>query len=168
MVTWKQNNPKSILLTRKFSAAKQKVILHLTSKPNITTTQCLTLANKTLRQHTDLLSFNFVRTYLTECNNLVIDTLLVTRGTDYEPNFPGLRQTFGNHIKIDRIDGETRWSKFIHHGIPLDTPMGDKTGFLRNNYPEPTLAKTPKWLIANENKNASSKKTAPGKQLQGW
>lgn len=74
-----------------FPLAEQNAILYLETKPTITTTQCLTKANEVLRQYTDLLSYNFAQSYLTQSNNLVFDTSLVTRGTDYKPYFLALK-----------------------------------------------------------------------------
>lgn len=84
---------------------EQKVILQLTTKPTSTTTQCLTLANQILRQYIDFPNINFARAYLTKRNNLVLETSLATRDTNYEQYFLALQQTLGNHMTIDRIDG---------------------------------------------------------------
>lgn len=97
-VTRKRNDSNLKLLTRNFPVAEQKVILQLESKPTITTTQCLTLPNKVLRQHTNLLKINFACTNLTERNNLVFNTSLAIRGTDYEPYFPAFQQIRGNYM----------------------------------------------------------------------
>lgn len=73
---------------------------------------------------------------------MVFDISLATGGNDYEPYFSALQQTLGNHMRIDRMDGENRWSRFISHGIVLDVPMNNITNSLWNNYPKLTLAQT--------------------------
>lgn len=49
-ITRKCKKPKSKLHTRKFSPAEEKVVLKLESKPTITNTKILTLANEVMGQ----------------------------------------------------------------------------------------------------------------------
>lgn len=59
-VSWKCQQPKAKLPTRKSPAAKQNVILQLESKSTINNTQCLSLANQVLQRSADLTRINFV------------------------------------------------------------------------------------------------------------
>lgn len=92
---------------------------------------------------------------------MVFDTSLATRGTNYKSYFPALKQSLGNPITIDRIDGETPWSKFILHGTLIDTSMEAVTTSLHSNYPKLTLAQTRRWLIADKERYATKKDGTP-------
>lgn len=132
-----------------FTAVSHKKRREPRSKPTIDATECLNLANHTLREHTKLHTINFYGAYLTGRDNLVFETSLTTRGTDYEPYFPVLKQALGIHMTISRMDGETRWSKFLIHGIPTESTMESLTESIQNNYPELIMAQTPRWLVVD-------------------
>lgn len=154
-ITRKYKDHKAKLLTRKFTAHEQKVDVLLEAKTNITTTRCLTIANEVLRQQTSALTVNLTHVYLTERDNLVFDTSLATRGTDYELYFPAVQQAFGQHMTTTHIRWETHWSKFLLHHITLDTTMDDIITFLQANYLQLKLVQTPRWLITDKAKRTT-------------
>jgi hypothetical protein len=92
---------------------------------------------------------SFARAYFTDRQNLVFETSLTSRGKDFEPFFGTLKEAFPE-LNIANISGEARWSKFLLHGVPVDTPMTTLEESLRYHYPELRLAQIPRWLTTLE------------------
>lgn len=116
-----------MLLTQRFRAVEQNVVVVLEMKPTITTTQCLTIENEAIQQYTDLPSSNIIRVYFIDGENLVFDTLLVSRDTEYQLHFLPNRQALGDHIMIKGIEGKTPWFKFFLYSILLETKIDEIT-----------------------------------------
>lgn len=75
----------------------------------MTTTQCLTITNEVTWYYTDLSTIKFAKTYLTEQDNLVFDTSLATKDTDYKSYFQAVCQalrvkTLSRHIDVTQVE----------------------------------------------------------------
>ena len=59
---------------------------------------------------------------------------------------------------ITSIDGESRWSKFILHGIAVVTTMEEVALSIQQSYPRVLkLAQTPRWLITDAKRQSSGR-----------
>jgi hypothetical protein len=102
---------------------------------------------------------NFSRAYITEKNNLVFQTSIYTRGMDFQPYFEHLKNEF-KELLITSIDGETRWTKFLLHGVPIWASMSDMALSMQENYPGMILGQTPHWLTTEKQREERHKPTS--------
>jgi hypothetical protein len=156
---------KEKLLKPQYDPNDQRVILQIhPDTPPATDVQStwryLRLANKAVRHYQQELDYCFVRCHATQKNNLVLQTSLKTRGTDYQPYLEAIKNAFEEEekLKVTSIDGEARWSKFILHGVPLAASMDDVAMSIQQSYPGILkLAQTPRWLTTESKRQASTK-----------
>lgn len=92
-----------------------------------------------------------------EIQNLVCYNSLGTRGTNYGPYFTAIRKAFGEHVTVTGMVGEICRSKFLLHGILVETTMDDITSLLNSNHPQIQLAQTPRWLVTDQIKHTRKK-----------
>lgn len=119
--------------------------------------------NKTLQTATgNSPEKHFIRMYTTDrySTTITLQTSISTRGTDYEPFFPLIASAL-ERLDVTNVEGESRWTKFLLHGIPLNTPMATIATSIQTNYPFLKLGQTPRWLCTEEQRNKPGKDGRP-------
>ena len=79
------------------------------------------------------------------------------RGSDLAPFFDVLRDDLRNcklNLPIKTIQGSSKWTRFIVHGIPLEYPLADIKTDLNLAYPNLELGADPRWLLPDEKRQS--------------
>jgi hypothetical protein len=161
---WKTVEPKKTTFKPRYPIAEQKVVCQLgpdspLDKSPEGTADYIKRANKIINNLTKEPGMNFGRAYITEKNNLVFQTSIHTRGMDFQPYFEHLKNEF-KELFITSIDGETRWTKFLLHGVPIWASMSDLALSIQENYPGMILGQTPRWLTTEKQREEPHKPTS--------
>jgi hypothetical protein len=108
---WHTVEPKKPTFKPRFPIAEQKVVCQLGPDSPLDRTpegaaDYLKRANNAIHELTKEPGMSFNRAYITEKDNLVFQTSIHTRGTDFQPYFEHLKNEF-KELYITSIDGET-------------------------------------------------------------
>ena len=161
-----KRNQKSVkTLKPLYEPNDQKVIIQLhpstpPAKDIQTTWQYLRIANKAVREYCKELDYCFIRCHVTLKQNLVLQTSLKTKGSDFLPYLDAIKNALQEEAKLQvtAIDGESRWSKFLLHGVPVTSTMGEVASSIMQSYPGAfKLAQTPRWLTTDAKRQASDR-----------
>lgn len=146
----KQKKKVETLVQAKYPLAEREIILSFTAPLNVPPTDtnadiALEKVNKVIVDHKDILQPPFTRARFTVNNNLVLTTGLNNCGMDYDSYLNILVDAvrFLGHASA-RVN--ERWSKFLVHGVPVDTSLETIRHDIESNYPSLKLAQTPRWL----------------------
>ena len=146
----KQKKKVEMLVQAKYPLSEREIILSFAAPLNVPPTEknadiALEKVNKVIVDHKDILQPPFTRARFTVNNNLVLTTGLTNCGMDYDAylNIIVDAVRFLGHASA-RIN--ERWSKFLVHGVPVDSSLESIRHDIESNYPNLKLAQTPRWL----------------------
>jgi hypothetical protein len=91
-------------------------------------------------------------------NTIVLTTNPSTPASAYTPHMPIILDAIPTH-KPTSGNTNSRWTKFLVHNIPTDTPEATIKDMIELTYPTIELMQEPRWLIPTErrlNKQAST------------
>ena len=140
------------------------------------------MANRAVREYQKNLDYCFIRCHITMKQNLVLQTSTKTQGPDYLPYLEAIKSRLEEEGKLrftsidgfvlilvflyrymdpeglwQSIDGESRWSKFLLHGVPTVASMEEAALSIQPSCPGVLkLAQTPRWLTTESKRQASA------------
>lgn len=118
------------------------------------------MANRAVREYQKNLGYCFIRCYVTQKRNLVLQMSTKIQGPDYLPYLEAIKTRLEEEGKLNvtAIDGEPRWSKFLLHGVPTSATMEEVAISIQQSYPGVLpLAQTLRWLTTEAKRQASAK-----------
>ena len=163
----KKPTPKKLLAPTR-PEAEGKVIIGLEKTAyRLKPLDCQTITaivNEVLADNNAPPTHRVVQTYDTSNNNLVLVCSHSCKGTDLTPYFDVIKDTLTKKscpITIKSIQGSSKWTRFIAHGIPLTLSLTEAKASLQQSYPELELGADPRWLLPDESRTSTKADGTP-------